>query len=155
MRPMAPELTHGRRHRGAGRGPSLAQSQPSTRRGYKFDGSFNLAIHCSAYLPILGERCAAAEMGNLIYWRVGGPSPSCAGMRQQHGRAMRPARRTSSDVHRPQPSRVEPKDASQSPKIMAPIVKTKTIVPIQMTMAAFFSELTGVGFMTGQPQREQ
>jgi hypothetical protein len=60
--------------------------------GHKFDGSFNLAIHCSAYLPILGERCAAAEMGNLICRRVGGPSLSCAGMRPQHGRAMRPAR---------------------------------------------------------------
>jgi hypothetical protein len=38
---------------------------------------------------------------------------------------------------------------SQRPKIIAPVVKTKTIVPIQMKMAAFFSELIGVGVMTG------
>jgi hypothetical protein len=43
----------------------------------------------------------------------------------------------------------EPTDAFQWPKPMAPTVKTKTIVPIQMKMAAFFSELIGVGVMTG------
>ena len=35
------------------------------------------------------------------------------------------------------------------PKIIAPVVKTKTIVPIQMKMAAFFSKLIGVGVVTG------
>jgi hypothetical protein len=36
--------------------------------------------------------------------------------------------------------------ASQRPKIIAPIVKMAA--PIQMTMADFFSEMLGVGFMT-------
>jgi hypothetical protein len=43
----------------------------------------------------------------------------------------------------------ELKDAFHWPKPMAPTVKTKTIVPIQMKMAAFFSELIRVGVMTG------
>ena len=42
--------------------------------------------------------------------------------------------------------------ASQRPKIIAPIVKMAA--PIQMTMAAFFSEMLGVGFMN-QINREQ
>ena len=41
----------------------------------------------------------------------------------------------------------EPTDASQWPKIIAPIVKMAA--PIQMTMAAFFSELIGGSVMTG------
>jgi hypothetical protein len=57
--------------------------------------------------------------------------------------------RTPSGDHRPQRSMAEPTDAFQWPKPMAPTVKTKTIVPIQMKMAAFFSEMDGVGFMTG------
>ena len=43
----------------------------------------------------------------------------------------------------------EPKSAFQRPKPMVPTVKTKTIVPIQMKIAAFLSELIGVGVMTG------
>jgi hypothetical protein len=57
--------------------------------------------------------------------------------------------RMPSGDHRPQRSMAEPKDAFQWPKPMAPTVKTKTIVPIQIKMAAFFSELIGVGVMTG------
>jgi hypothetical protein len=38
-------------------------------------------------------------------------------------------------------------------KIIAPIVKTAVL--IQITTAAFFSEMNGVGFMTDQPHRKQ
>ena len=39
----------------------------------------------------------------------------------------------------------ELKEASQRPKIIAPIVKTDA--PIHIRMAALFSEMIGVGFM--------
>jgi hypothetical protein len=67
-------------------------------------------------------------------------------------RAELPEPRKPSGVHRLAASMADLLAASQRPKIIAPIVKMAA--PIQMTMAAFFSEMLGVGFMN-QINREQ
>jgi hypothetical protein len=58
---------------------------------------------------------------------------------------MHPELRVPSAAHRLQGTMVSISDASQYPKIIAPIVKTAVL--IQISTAAFFSEVIGVGFM--------
>jgi hypothetical protein len=88
-------------------------------------------------------------MGSRASWHVRVRRLLCAVTQPRHEQSTRVAPRAPSDVFRPQRSTAELIDESQRPKIIAPVVKTKTIVPIQMKMAAFFSELIGVGVMTG------
>jgi hypothetical protein len=108
---------------------------------------FNVpAIHCSAYWPIFAVRCGGEEMGGRVFWRAGRPSLLCAVMQQQRARQTRPSPSTFRLLGA---SMVAPTVAPQCPKIIAPIVKRAA--PIQMTTAAFFSDMIGVGFMTGQP----
>jgi hypothetical protein len=66
-------------------------------------------------------------------------------MAPQLGLLMHPARRVPSGVHLLLVSIAEPVDASQWPKSIAPIVNRAA--PIQIKMAALFSEMVGVGFM--------
>jgi hypothetical protein len=72
--------------------------------------------------------------------------------RRQRETVKRTEPRTTSDVHHLAASIGELLAASQRPKIIAPIVKMAA--PTQMTMAAFFSEMLGVGFMVKQPHRD-
>jgi hypothetical protein len=111
--------------------------------------SFDLiesAIGYSVGRPTSSERLRGLEMDNLACARAREHCLSCAWMRQRPGWLMRLAPRRPSAVRLLQQSSPELADASQCPKIIAPIAKMAALIEIRM--AAFLSEIVGEGFIT-------
>jgi hypothetical protein len=105
----------------------------------------NSAKDCPECWPIFAARCVGAKMDSPACAPVGGLHPRGASRRHRLEPTMHPGLPGSLAADLPQASTAWISDASQCPKIIAPIVKMA--VPIQIRMAALFSEMIGVGFM--------